>query len=207
LSLLSVADVMQDPLGKPLRLPGLRLAYSGRDARVFRNSNALPRVFLVDRQRTVGSESAAFAAITGPPFDARHVAVTERPLPGLPQDRGGTARAGAGAADLVLYQPERVVARAVAQRASLLVLTDVYYPGWKASVDGHSAPLQRVDYLLRGVLVPPGGHTIELRYEPASWRAGWIVSVLALGVVAILLLLGWRSRRIARVTSGDAPVA
>ena len=49
---------------------------------------------------------------------------------------------------------------------SLLVLTDVHYPGWKATVDGEPAQIERVDYLLRGVRVPAGSHRVEFSYEP-----------------------------------------
>ena len=110
LNLLSVTDLIVSPGEPPLRRPGLEVAYRGRDAVVYRNSNALPRVFVVGRQRTVGSEREALAAATAPGFDGRSVAVTERELPGLPQD-DGTASAS-GSARLVSYAPERVVARA-----------------------------------------------------------------------------------------------
>ena len=193
LSLLSVADVMQDPTGEPLRLPGLRLAYEGEDARVYRNTRALPRVFLVDRQRTVDSEDAALAAITGD-IDTRRVAVTENALPGIPQE-SAAASTDAGSARLTAYGREGAVAEVDAERRSLLVLTDVHFPGWKAWVDGRETEIERVDYLLRGVPVPAGAHRVELRYEPASWRAGWIVSALSLLAVAALAAVGVKRRR------------
>ena len=197
LNLLSVTDLIVSPGEPPLRRPGLEVAYRGRDAVVYRNSNALPRVFVVGRQRTVGSEREALAAATAPGFDGRRVAVTERELPGLPQDAGGQASLS-GSARLVSYEPERVVARASAQSPGLLVLTDVHYPGWKARVDGRDVPIERVDYLLRGVPMPAGTHEVEFRYEPASFRAGWIISAVSTLAVLIALLVGWR-RRPARI--------
>jgi hypothetical protein len=193
-SLLSVADMIQDPTDPLVRLPGLRVAYAGRDARVYRNDRALPRTFLVDRQRTVDGDDAALAAVTDPRFDGRRVAITERAVPGLPQDDGAAARP-AGTARLLRYGDERVVARADAARTGLLVLTDVHFPGWKATVDGRPATIERVDYLLRGVKVPAGAHTVEFRYEPASWRAGWIVSAIAGLAIAATALAGVRARR------------
>jgi uncharacterized membrane protein YfhO len=81
------------------------------------------------------------------------------------------------------------------------VLTDVQYPGWKATVDGKSADIERVDYLLRGVVVPAGTHTVEFSYEPASWRAGWILSGLSLLALVGVAALGWRRRREERQAS------
>jgi hypothetical protein len=196
LSLLSVADVIQDPANEPLRLPGLRLAHDGRDARVYANANALPRAFLVDRQRIVAGEDAALAAVTQRGFDARRVAITEDAVPGVPAETGaGPAPPDAGDARLTAYGRERSVVRAEVRRPSLLVLTDVDYPGWKAWVDGRPADVKRVDYLLRGVALTPGTHTVEFRYEPGSWRAGWILTLLSLVVLVGLALFGWRRRR------------
>lgn len=79
-----------------------------------------------------------------------------------------------------------------------MVLTDVTYPGWKATVDGEPAGIERVNYLVRGVSVPAGRHRVELAYEPASWTIGWIVSLLAVLAVAGAALAGLRARRRAR---------
>ena len=142
----------------------------------------------------MSGEAAALAAATAPVFDGRRVAVTERVLPGLPQARRGEPRE-AGTARLARYEAERVVVDADAKRRSLLVLTDVHYPGWSATVDGEPVPIERVDYLLRGVLVPAGAHRVEFSYEPASFRAGWIISLLGLVGVLAALAIGLRRSR------------
>src|SRR5205823_4743042 len=83
-------------------------------------------------------------------FDPRRAAVVTSPV-------GGVAPgARPGRAALVRERPERVRYRVDARRPALLVMPDVDYPGWHASVDGHDAQLRRVDYLLRGVAVPAG---------------------------------------------------
>ena len=192
MSLLSVTDVMQHPDDPPVRLPGLTLAYSGPDARVYRNRKALPRVFLVGAQRVVRGMDAALRVTTSSGFDARRVAVTERPLAGLP--RRPPPR-GVGSARIVAYEDERVAALARARAPSLLVLTDVHYPGWQATLDGRSVPIERVDYLLRGVRVPPGTHRVEFRYEPLSFRIGWIISIAATIGLSAVALVSWRRRR------------
>ena len=88
LSLLSVSDLLVGPLqaiATPLHAPGLHVAYKGKDGVVYSNSNALPRVFVVDRQRTVAGDKAELAAVTAPGFNGRGVAVTDHPLPGIQQ--------------------------------------------------------------------------------------------------------------------------
>ena len=189
LGLLSVSELLQDPRDAPVRLPGLTLVYDGPDARVYHNAAAVPRAILVDRQRTVKSADAALAAVNEQSFDARRVAITERALPGLAQ-AGGAPTSRAGSASLVRYGDQHAEVRTRARKSSLLVLTDVHYPGWKATVDGREQPIERVDYLLRGVQLPAGAHTVEFRYEPRSWRIAWIVSSAALAVLAATALYG-----------------
>jgi hypothetical protein len=184
LGLLGVTDLLQNRGDPPLR--GFELAYSGDDARVYRNPAALPRAFLVGRQQVVDGADAARDAVTAAGFSARTTAVVEHPIAGL---GGGDS---AGDANITRYGEERVDVDTQATRRSLLVLTDSWFPGWKATVDGHDVPIERVDYLIRGVPVPAGAHRVEFRYEPASWRVGWILSLLALIAILASALIGWR---------------
>jgi hypothetical protein len=209
LSVLGVADLVQDPGDAPLRVPGLRLAYRGADARVYANRRALPRAFLVGRQQVVDGDSAALAAVVSPSFRGRSVAVTDKPLPGLSPGGGARRERAPGTARLESYGAEHVRVRTASRRPSILVLTDVWYPGWKATVDGGPVSVRRVDYLLRGVPVPAGTHLVALRYKPDSWRAGWIVSALALALLLSTLLLRrarrpWRRRARASPGVGSA---
>jgi hypothetical protein len=181
LGLLGVTDIVQ-PRGEP-PVAGWDVSYEGEDARLYANPHALPRAWVVGDQRVVADEDAALDAILDPSFDARRTAIVERPIEGL---------AGEGEAEIVRYEGERVELSARADRRALVVLSDVHMPGWRATVDGRETPVERVDYLLRGVPVDAGAHRIVFEYRPASWRIGWIVSVVAaLG----LLLAVWKSER------------
>ena len=127
-----------------------------------------------------------------PGFDRRAVAITESPIAGLPQATSGAP--AQGSARLVSYRAQRVQIEATAAQRSLVVLTDNYYPGWQVTVDGHPAKIERVDYLLRGVVIGPGSHTIVYSYRPASWTVGWIISL----VTALALLAAVGSALVAR---------
>ena len=197
LDLLSVSDLLLGTLQaqvQPPRGPGLHVVYRGADGVVYRNDEALPRVFVVDRQDTVAGSGAALDAVTAPGFDRRAVAITEHPIAGLARATSGSPPPGASAR-LVSYRAKRVQIAATATGRSLVILTDTYYPGWQATVDGHAATIQRVDYLLRGVSVGPGRHTIVFTYEPASWRIGWIISLVTALALLAALAVGVRSRR------------
>jgi hypothetical protein len=200
LGLLGVTDLLQNRLDPPL--PQLRLAYSGPDARIYRNPSALPRAFLAGSQEVVGSPSAARDRAVAADFPARTRVVAERPIAGIPRDAGGGS---AGSARIVDYDAERVRVDSDANRRAVLVLTDNWYPGWKATVDGKEVPIERVDYLIRGVPVPAGRHRVEFSYEPASWRAAWIVSAVALLAILAAAGIGVRRRRAQPTQVRQAP--
>jgi Bacterial membrane protein YfhO len=194
LSLVSVADLVQAPSDPPIRLPGLSVAYQGRDATIYANARALPRVFLVGHQQVVRRADDALARVTSASFDARRIAITERRLDGLPQARTAGSMP-CGDARLVSYEAERVAVHTSAARRCLLIVTDTQYPGWNATVDGRSIPIERVDYMLRGVALPAGVHSVEFQYQPESWRIGWFTSALALSALCVAFVIGWRRRR------------
>ena len=74
-----------------------------------------------------------------------------------------------------------------------MVLTDVFYPGWKAYVDGKPSEILRVDGLVRGVLLEKGSHTVMFRYLPDTFVAGLIVAVIAFAGSLILLFVPTRN--------------
>ena len=193
LGLLGVGHLLQDVRDDPLSVEGAQLAYDGSDARVYTNPHALPRAFLVGGQAVMPDDEQAYAAVTSAEFEPRAVAVTHEPAPGV-ATAAGSASASAGSAQISKYEDERVVVEASADRPSLLVLTDSWAPGWKAKVDGRDADVQRVDYLIRGVAVPAGKHTVEFRYQPATWTWGWAISLITLLGLIAAALIGWRRR-------------
>jgi hypothetical protein len=193
LGVLGVEHLLQNRRDDPVA--GLQPSYDGPDARIYRNPYAVPRAFLVDRQVVARDGDAALALLTSEGFPTRTVAVTEERLPELATGADGAA--SAGSARLVEDERERVVVETDAGRPALLVLTDTWFPGWKAKVDGEDVPIHRVDYVLRGVSVPAGEHRVEFSYEPASVRAGFAVSAAALLTIVAAALLGWRRRRAA----------
>jgi hypothetical protein len=192
-NLLAVRDIVAPPEGPPFEEPGLRLAYEGADARVYSNARAVRRAFVVGSGRVVGGEDGALDAVLAPGFDPRRLAVLDEPLAGLA--RRPLPPGAAGSARIVEHERERVEIAATATRRALLVLADVHYPGWEATVDGREVPIRRVDYLLRGIPLGPGSHRVEFRYEPITWTIGWLASSAAVAALVLVLILSRASRR------------
>ncbi len=66
----------------------------------------------------------------------------------------------------------------------LLVMSDTFYPGWNATVDGRTTPIQRTDYAFRGIALTPGQHNVLLQYRPAAFQVGLYGSLIALALMA-----------------------
>lgn len=154
-------------------------------------------------------------------FDPRRTALLEvRPeeLPALPNGavrasdegssdmsatNGGAIDAGAsgvsamsaGAARVVAYEPDRVVVETDSPTPAVLVLSEIFYPGWEAAVDGEARPVLLTNFLLRGVAVPAGRHTVEMRYAPPAARNGAIISALSIAALLALALISRRGVR------------
>ena len=176
--------------------PELVLRYRGTDGRIYRNEAALPRAFVVPRARCA-DDRQALDLIRARAIDYRQEVLLNGCGTSPIDDRGGSTATVAITHDT----PERIVIGASTDHAGYLVVTDTWFPGWSARVNGRPATIERANHAFRSVKLEPGQHEIELRYEPASVRIGLVVSLLALGVTATL---GWR-RGWRRRQSGERP--
>ena len=95
-------------------------------------------------------------------------------------------------ATVTKYEPGRVVLalNAPAPAGSALVVSENYYPGWTARVDGKSVSVGRADYALMGVALPEGARAIELSFTNAAFDRGKVVTLLALGLAVLMLVAG-----------------
>ncbi len=91
------------------------------------------------------------------------------------------------------YEPQRVEIDVQLARPGLLILADVYYPGWVLTVDDRPAPILRANRLMRGVALEGGRHHLVFRYQPASVRQGAALSLL--GLLALLGTCFWCARQ------------
>jgi hypothetical protein len=203
LSLLGVSDLLEQAGQGDLRLPGLHVAYSGPDATIYRNSNALPRTWLVDSQQVIPSSGEQLTAIGSAGFNAKSAVITGRHLAGIADST--TDPSSPGQAHIKNYQAEQVTIDAHADHRSVLVLSDTYYPGWTVTVNGKAAPIYEVDYLLRGVEVPPGNDRIVFAYDPSSFNIGWAVSLVSGIILLAVVVFGLVRRRRPKSTDGNRP--
>jgi hypothetical protein len=108
--------------------------------------------------------------------------------PYLPDLHGG-ARRRSEPVKVSYPNPQRVEIEADLERPGIVVLADVYYPGWELTIEGKPAPIYPVNRLMRGAAVPAGRSHLVYTYSPRSFRVGRVVSLSGLGVLALLALV------------------
>ena len=96
-----------------------------------------------------------------------------------------------GEARIDEYSPERILVRTNSPAGGLLVLTDAFYPGWTATIEGQSVAIHRANTLFRVVFVPSGEQEIIFQYVSAAYRSGLIVFIFTLVIIAFVLLRLW----------------
>jgi hypothetical protein len=172
-----------------------RLIEDTGEARIYENLRAMPRAWLTTELASVTPDQALNAIKTGKlpdgrSFDPSRTALVEAPIalnsPNVDSNASATVAA---------LSDTHIEVRTSSTTASFLITSDAYYPGWRASIDGREAPLYRADYAIRGVLLPPGPHTVSFDYGPRSFYAGATISALTLIALGGFILAGVLFRR------------
>ncbi len=174
----------------PLEMAGLALRWQGAGTLVYENTLALPRAFVVHHTEpisgTMDEEMARLEAIN---LEDTALVAGGRRLDGSEET---------AAAQVTGYSPDRVEVQTTLDAPGLLVLSEIWYPGWQARDNGRPIPIVRTDAILRGVYLEAGAHTVEFLYTPWTVQVGLIVSgatALALaGCSAARLIARWRRR-------------
>ena len=160
---------------------------SGR--KVFLRADAFPRSWIVHRAEKAASRASINEAVEGnlSSFASRALMTGEPPaLESCP---------GPDSAEYARPRADMVVVRAKVGCKGLLVVSDTFFPGWKAEVDGNPADLVEVNGAMRGVVVPAGEHTITMKYRPVSVYLGAFLTLT--GIVASIVC--------AKVGAGNRP--
>lgn len=159
-----------------------RLIHSG-DVKIYENLDALPRAFLVSRAIWMPNEEAAVSHMQSASFDPAGEVV----LLGERSVETGEAKPLSGKVTVTSYRPEAIELIVEADKDGWLVLSDAYYPGWNATVNGQPLPIERANILFRAMPIQAGSSKICLEFRPQSFRAGLLTSELSVLLYLVIL--------------------
>ncbi len=157
---------------------------------LYRNRTAYPRAWLVHEAQSVDNETQALAALQAATFDPSQQAIllADKPLPIL------AAATGPEVVTVTHYGSNQIELAVEASAPALLMLSENWYPGWQATVNGVPVDVLRANSALRAIPVPNGIAAVRLRFAPIGWRLGlglW-------GVGSCLLVAIWIGSRFSR---------
>ena len=186
----------------PLQNPAFRLKKRIGSTYIYENEAFLPRAFIVPEVEVASDQEAVLKAL--PSLDVRRLALVEgegaRPLSGpgsfpppFPSPHRGESLGEE--AKITFRSPNAITVEAELEREALLILSEIWYPGWEAYDNGNPTPIYRADYILRGVYLGPGEHKLAFFYRPRSLQIGQWISALSLAGWLIALALSLRAMR------------
>ncbi len=163
---------------------------------LYENKGAMPRAFFVHDTIEVASAAESLEALRDVNFDPRATAVIETgnriaSLNPAPSSQPLTL----ASATIFEDKRNRVAIDTDSDRDSLLVLSDNYYPGWVAAVDGAPVEVLRANHTMRAVNVPAGHHVVSFAFMPATFFASLYVSLATAAMTLAALILSTIKRR------------
>lgn len=141
--------------------------------------------WFVDKIDYVADANAEYAEVGK--IDVRHEAVADKQFEAVL----GQAKANDSTATVKLdkYEPNNLQYTVNSKNGGIVVFSEIYYPGWKATVDGQSVELGRVNYILRAVNVKPGKHIVVLDFHPTSISTTETIAYIAI-IILLLAIVG-----------------
>jgi len=166
-----------------------KLVFEDGDWKVYQYLEALPRVFLAGEYLLETDDQKTIDLIYDPKIDLRQTLILNSVPVGISPQIDPQAQV-----EVVSYTPNKITFKTQSSQDQLLFLSDTYYPGWRAKVDGQKSQVLAADYAFRAVPVPAGNHIIEMYYLPQSFLTGLYIATGTL-VLIILITIASKSKR------------
>ena len=148
------------------------------------NPFALGNAWFVDEVDYVNNANEEIEAIHG--LDPIEKAIVDKKfesvVKSLPSDSTATI-------ELVAYEPNYLKYEVSSDKGGTVVFSEIYYPGWKSTIDGQEVAHGRANYILRAMNVPAGQHVVEFRFDPTSLHVTENIAFVALGLLALLAIV------------------
>jgi len=156
---------------------------------IYENTQVLPKAFLVGDYEIVSDDQKIIDKILDESFDISKSAILEiNPGFEIVGDLKGDVK-------ITSYTPNKITLQTNSNAKSLLVLSDNFYPGWIAKVNGTNSEILRTNYTFRGVVVPAGDNNIEIYYFPDSFKWGVIIAAFSTFTIGLIILIKWSTSK------------
>ena len=167
---------------------------------ISKNDKNLPRTFVVGKATLLNNEAEIFKKLFSEDFDHFKeiiIEATNKDTENLSFEKK-TIYYKVKKLD---YTPNKIEIDVELDNNGFLVLSDTYYPGWKAYIDGKETTIYKTDYILRSVFLEKGTHNVEFIYDPISFKIGYIITLSTTFVLIIIGILKYRNYTVKKVSN------
>jgi len=169
----------------------LKEVYRNSSVRVYEYLSYLPRAYVVHQVKTVNEDAQILEMLTLSTFDPSSQIIIEEPPPArLPRNASSLN----DQVQIVQYQPQQVSIQVELAENGFLFLSDAYYPGWQAFVNGEESKIYRANYAFRAIHLLKGKHLVEFVYTPTGFKLGLAITLTGLTLTLIILGVVWKKQ-------------
>ena len=185
LDLMGVSTVIMESV-EPLETSSLQMIYENGYFRIYKNENYFDKAFYVYDYEQMESKEDIFEFLRKQSNLAQKISIESNDMLYFPH---GSLEDAENSVEIVEYVDGTVRLTCNSNKDGFLVLNDLYYPGWKAYVDGDEVDIYKTDYIFRSIYLTAGTHEVVFSYEPESVRIGIMISGISiLGFLSLMLI-------------------
>ena len=162
--------------------PFLEKIWEDKNFTIYNNRNALPRAFLADNYIVESKKEMILKRLYDPQLNLKNTLILEEDIANFEPKYSDE-----NTVQIINYSPQKVEIKTSSHTNQFLFLSDTYYPGWEAKIDGIKTKIHRADYAFRAVPVQAGNHLVSFEYKPLSLKLGLTISALTLFSIILLI--------------------
>ncbi|MFH1825347.1 MAG: YfhO family protein [Candidatus Firestonebacteria bacterium] len=200
LNLLNVKYLLSN---QEINHPNFKLIFD-KNVKIYENLLCWPRAYLVNNRTVIKNKESIYKTINAPDFNPLSSVILEEEIP-YQLDKSVNKPAEVNPAlfgarvKVVNYIPNKVDIEVNTDNNSMLVLSEVFYPEWKASLDGQETKIYPAYGLFRAIYVEKGKHNITFFYKPTSFIIGVIITIMAVIIALSIMVLEIKRKRYDKV--------
>jgi hypothetical protein len=165
----------------------LELAYTDEQVNVYRNNESLPRAFFLSNYKVISNGQEALDFLRSKDFNPMDVVVLNEE-PASFENRADSQHNNASV-EIKDYSPNKVILNINTPSSGILVLSDTFYPGWKAYVDREETEIMKANTVMRAVIIPKGKHLVKFVYDPVPFNNGLKLGLCTLIGIPIMIFV------------------
>jgi uncharacterized membrane protein YfhO len=165
----------------------LELAYTDEKVKVYRNNESLPRAFFLSNYKVISDGQEALGFLRSKDFNPMDVVVlNEEPVSfeSRPDSKHNNA-----SVEINDYSSKKVILNINTPSMGILVLSDTFYPGWKAFVDWEETEIMKANTVMRAIIIPKGKHMVKFVYDPVPFNYGLRLGLCTLIGIPIMIFV------------------